>query len=86
MNPNIKLCLSFPHFAQKGANPSQPTPLGLPRLSIVQLYSCFPRKIFGPDKTLVCACVFVGIYLATKVFYRQFAGYRKEVGRHKVGQ
>ena len=29
---------------------------------------------------------FVGSCLATKVFYRQFAGYGKGVGHHKVGQ
>ena len=51
VNPNMKLCWSFPCFAREGANPRlTPTPLGC---LLAQLYSYFPRKIFRPDKTLM---------------------------------
>ena len=41
---------------------------------------CVCMSVFG-----VCVCMFVGSCLATS-FYRQFAGYGKGLGHHKVGQ
>ena len=38
------------------------------------------------DGMRFCVRTFVGSCLATKNFYRQFAGYRKGLGHHKVGQ
>ena len=46
MNPNMQLCLSFPHFVQEGIYPPPTPPLGC------QGGSLLPFSVFEPDKTL----------------------------------
>ena len=48
VNPNMKLCLSFPCFRGREQIPLAliPTPFGLPRLSISPALLLFPPQIF----------------------------------------